>query len=70
MGLFDKILSEAKDYHLPITVFVFVTGTALSWFHKLDPSYVAFTGTVLGTITAHAYSPAQKDPPAGGPPSA
>ena len=62
MGLFDKILSEAKDYHLPITVFVFVTGTALSWFHKLDPSYVAFTGT--------AYSPAQKDPPAGGPPSA
>jgi hypothetical protein len=61
MGLFDKILTDIKDYHLPITIFVFITGSTLAWFHKLDPAFVAFAGTVLGAITGHAYSPAQKD---------
>jgi hypothetical protein len=61
MGFFDRILTNAKDYHLPITLFVFVTGSGLAWYHKLDQSYVLFAGTVLGALTGHAYSPAQKD---------
>jgi hypothetical protein len=55
---FDKILSNCKDYHLPICVFIFSTGSMLQWFHHLDMSFVAFTGTVLGAITGHAFSKA------------
>ena len=61
---FDKIMSAAKDYHLPIAVFCFVVGSVMSWFHHLDMAFVAYTGTILGAITGHAFSPAGKqDPP-------
>jgi hypothetical protein len=33
----------------------------MKWFGHLDMSYVAYTGTILGAITGHAFSPAQKD---------
>jgi hypothetical protein len=56
----DKVLSAAKDWHLPIFVGVFGVGSVLQWFHHLDPTYVAFVATVLGAITGHAYSPAGK----------
>lgn len=59
-GTADKWLSAAKDWHLPISVFMFVTGTVLQWFHKLDMAYVAYAGTILGAITGHAFSPAGK----------
>lgn len=57
----DKILTNCKDYHLPIAVGVFSTGAALQWFHHMDPTFVAFTATVLGAVTGHAFSPARKD---------
>lgn len=57
----DKVLSAAKDWHLPISVGIFGVGSVLQWFHHLDASFVAFTATVLGAITGHAYSPAQQD---------
>jgi hypothetical protein len=50
----DKILSDCADHHIPILVGIFGIGTALSWYHRLDPSYVAFAGTVIGAITGHA----------------
>ena len=56
---FDKILSNFKDYHLPIFVSMFGVGCVLQWFHHLDMAFVAFTGTVIGGITGHAFSPAQ-----------
>jgi len=63
----DKILSNFKDYHLPISVFVFIVGSVMHWFHHLDSSFVAFTATVLGAITGHSFSPAgQPDPPQNG----
>lgn len=61
MGLFDRLLTNMKDYHLPITVFVFVVGTVEHYVKGLDASYVGFVGLVLGAITGHAFSPAQKD---------
>lgn len=62
----DKVLSNFKDYHLPISVFVFIVGSVMHWFHHLDASYVGFTATVLGAITGHAFSGAgQPDPPKG-----
>ena len=59
---FDKILSEWKDYHLPIFVGMFGVGCVLQWFHHMDMAFVAFTGTVIGGITGHAFSPAQAAP--------
>lgn len=56
----DKILSAAKDWHLPICVVVFLTGSVLQWFSHLDANYVAFTGVVLAAITGHSFSPAGK----------
>lgn len=57
-SLIDRVLSAAKDWHLPICVGVFAVGSVLQWFHHLDASYVAFTATVLGAITGHSFSPA------------
>lgn len=51
----DKLLTQANDYHLPASGVVFVVGSALQWYHRLDASYVAFCSTVLGFIGAHAY---------------
>lgn len=58
--LVDKILSAAKDWHLPICVIVFLTGSVLQWFHHLDANYVGFAGVVLGAVTGHSFSPAGK----------
>jgi len=55
---YDKILSQVADYHLPITVFVFLSGAFLQWFHHLDSTFVAFTATVLTAVTGHAFSKA------------
>ena len=63
---FDKILSNMKDYHLPACIGVFGVGAILQYLHHMDATFVAFTGTVLGAITGHAFSPAQKsEPPQG-----
>jgi len=59
----DKILTNCKDYHLPISVFVFVIGAVMKWHGHMDMTFVAFTSTVLGAITGHAFSPARKDDP-------
>ena len=58
---FDKILTNFKDYHLPIFMGMFVVGGVLQWFHHLDMAFVAFTGTIVGGLTGHAFSPAQQD---------
>lgn len=52
---FDRILSQVNDYHIVVSVFVFMTGSVLSWFHRLDGTFVAFTATVLSAVTGHAY---------------
>jgi hypothetical protein len=57
----DKTLSNLKDYHLPIMIFMFLGGGGLAWFGKMTYAFVAFTGTIVGGITGHAFSPAQRD---------
>ena len=51
----DKILTDVNDYHIPCAGFIFTVGSVLQWFHHLDPTYVAFTSTVLGFLGGHAY---------------
>lgn len=58
---FDGWLSAAKDWHLPICTSVWALGAIMQWFRHLDPTFVAFTGTVLAAITGHAFSPARRD---------
>jgi len=58
----DKLLTDCKDYHLPICVFMFIVGTVVHWLHGLDSSYVAFTVAIIGGITGHAFSN-HGDPP-------
>ena len=54
----DKTLSNLKDYHLPIMVLMFIAGIPVAWFGHLDMAFVAFTGTIIGGITGHSFSPA------------
>ena len=63
----DKWLSAAKDYHIPVTIVIFVVGTVLQWYGHLGADYVAFVVAILGVIVGHSFSPAQKegDPNAG-----
>lgn len=56
---YDKILSNMKDYHLPVAGGIFIIGSVLQWFHHLDGTFVAFTATVLAAVTGHAFSPGQ-----------
>jgi hypothetical protein len=66
MGFFDRVLSNMKDYHLPILTGMFLVGSLEHHFKGLDGSFVAFTATIAGAITGHSFSPAQSapDPPA------
>lgn len=57
----DKILSNVKDYHLPICIGMFSIGSILQYVHRMDMTFVAFTGTIVGAITGHAFSPARRD---------
>ena len=57
----DKILTNMKDYHVPACLGMFGVGAVLQWFGHLDAAFVAFTGTIIGGILGHAFSPAQKD---------
>jgi hypothetical protein len=57
----DKILTNVKDYHVPVYTGMFCLGSVLQWFHHLDTTFVAFTATILGALTGHAFSPAQRN---------
>lgn len=57
----DKTLTNLKDYHMPVMLFMFLCGGVLQWFGHLTMAFVAFTGTIVGGITGHAFSPAQRD---------
>jgi hypothetical protein len=57
----DKILTNVKDYHLPMIGSIFGVGAVLQWFHHMDPTFVAFTSVVVGGVASHAFSPARKD---------
>jgi len=59
----DSIISNFKDYHLPILVLMFVVGTVEHHLKGLDTSFVAFAATIVTGITGHAFSPAQQDKP-------
>ena len=61
VAMFDKVLSMMKDYHLPALLGMFGIGAVLAWFHRLDMAFVSYAAVIVGGITGHAFSPAQKD---------
>lgn len=50
----DKVLTDMKDYHVPIGLFVYLTGLAMHWYKGLSPVFVTFTTTVFGFLAGHA----------------
>ena len=60
----DRVLTNMKDYHMPVMIVFFFVGCAIAVWRPASMTYtfVAFTGTIVGGITGHAYSPAAKDP--------
>jgi len=46
----DKLLTDANDYHIPFAGAVFLLGSVMQWFHRLDASYITFTSTILTFI--------------------
>jgi hypothetical protein len=60
-SMVDKVLSEIKDYHIPALLVMFGAGTVLAWFHHMDAAFVSYAAVIVGGITGHAFSPAQKD---------
>lgn len=68
--IFDKILSNMKDYHLPALLAMFGAGAFMTWFHHLDATFVGYTSIIVGAITGHAiWSPGQKGDSDDTPPS-
>ena len=55
MAFYDSLKKFSQDGHLPIGVLVFFVGCVMEWFHHMDPSFVAFTTTVLGFLAGHAW---------------
>lgn len=50
----DKVLSDFKDYHVPVILGVFSVGTVIEWYHHLSMPYVYFCMGVLTALTGHA----------------
>lgn len=60
--MLEKIFNHfAKNGHIPIGLFIFVSGSAIHWLHGLDAAYVAFTTTVLGFLGGHAWVNSQSE---------
>lgn len=54
----DLFLTNFKDYHIPVALFVFIVGSLIHWFHRLDAAFITFTSTVLTFLGTHAiFSP-------------
>jgi Na+/melibiose symporter-like transporter len=53
--IWDKFLERVDTKaHIPVGVGIFVVGTALQVFHRMDATFVAFVSSVLGFLGAHA----------------
>ncbi len=55
MSISSWISKLNSDGHVAIGLFVFITGSAMHYFHGIDASFVAFTTTVLGFLGGHAW---------------
>ena len=53
---YDKILTDMKDYHIPAILGIFIIGAFLQLVHRMDMTFVAFTGTIVGAIAGHAFT--------------
>jgi hypothetical protein len=53
--MFQKLLASLDKGHIVIGLGVFTTGTALSYYHRLDAQFVAFATAVLGYLGSHLY---------------
>lgn len=69
--MLDKLFKWAQGRTTAFTLGFFVTGNVLQWVHRLDTTYIAFMGALLGAIIGHSYKDDKHDQamaamPAGG----
>jgi len=54
MNLFTKITSMLQGRHTAFISAFFVVGHVLHWYHRLDSTYIAFMGTLMGFVLGHS----------------
>lgn len=53
--MFKKILNWANGRSTAFAAWFTLAGTALAWFNKLTPTYVALVTAVQGYVVLHSY---------------
>ncbi len=52
--MIEKFFSKLKGRTTTFCVMFFISGNVLQWLHRLDATYIAFMGTLLGAIIGHS----------------
>jgi hypothetical protein len=54
MNLFTKITGALQGRHTFFVSAFFVVGNLLHWYHRLDSTYIAWMGTLMGFVLGHS----------------
>jgi hypothetical protein len=54
MNLFTKLTSALQGRHTSFVAAFFVVGNVLHWYHRLDSTYIAWMGTLMGFVLGHS----------------
>jgi len=52
---YSKLVIAVRGRHTLFALFFTLSGTAMAWFHRLDPNYVALVAAIQGWVFAHSY---------------
>lgn len=52
--MFKNIVEKLQGRHTAFALFFTFSATAMAWFHRLDPNYVAFVTVMQGWVFAHS----------------
>jgi hypothetical protein len=52
--MLKKLFAWAQGRTTAFALMFFISGTTMAWFHRLDATYVAFCGTLMGAVIGHS----------------
>lgn len=50
----NKVFAYFQGRHTAFAAFFAIAGVILQWFHKLDPTFVAYMSALLGLVLGHS----------------
>lgn len=53
-GLIEGAVNAAHGRHTMFCFGFFIAGNVLHWVHRLDGTYIAFMGTLMGFVLGHS----------------